>query len=331
MNLVFLVVNNSVQLRILRVSVLKILFLALSIVNCQLSIAQNAFKVIPLGVKGGLDESNLSAYLVAPANSDDFVCMDAGTIYAGVEKAIVNKSVKGDVQSFIKNNIKAYLISHAHLDHVAGLVLNSVDDTTKNIYGLPFTIDYLQKHYFNWKSWPNFGSDGASPALKKYHYKFLVPATEAKIENTSLSAKTFPLSHSTPYQSSAFLLKNNGNCILYFGDTGADELEKSNKMESVWKEVAPLIKEKKLKAIFLEVSYPDEQPDNKLYGHLNPKWFFKEMDALAKLAGKDALKELNVIITHIKNDEAIIKKQLSEQNKYKLNFIFAEQGMLYNF
>jgi cAMP phosphodiesterase len=314
---------------------MKYLFLlTLLIVNCQLSIAQNAFKVIPLGVKGGLDESNLSAYLVAPEGSDTYVCLDAGTIYSGVEKAITNKLVKGDAQSFIKNNIKAYLISHAHLDHVSGLVLNSVDDTTKNIYGLPFMLDYLQKHYFNWKSWPNFGSDGDSPALKKYQYKFLAPGAETKIENTALSAKTFPLSHSTPYQSSAFLLRNNDNYILYFGDTGADELEKSNRMESVWKEIAPLVKEKKLKAIFLEVSYPDEQADNKLYGHLTPKWLMHEMEALAKLAGKDALKELNVIITHIKptgNNEEMIKKQLSEQNKYKLNFIFAEQGVLYNF
>lgn len=291
------------------------------------------FKLIPLGVKGGLDESNLSAYLVAPAGSDDYVCLDAGTVYKGVEKAIANKLFNGDVQTVLKKNIKAYLISHAHLDHVSGLILNSVDDTVKNIYALPFVIEYLQKHYFNWKSWPNFGSDGEGVHLKKYAYKFLSPAMEMKIENTSLSVSAYPLSHSMPYQSSAFFLRNSDAYLLYIGDTGADEIEKSNRMETLWKKVEPLLKEKKLKAIFLEVSYPDEQPDDKLYGHLNPKWFYKEMETLAKLAGKEAMKGLNVVVTHIKpgKNEEIIKKQLVEQNKLKLNLIFAEQGMLYEF
>lgn len=297
-------------------------------------ISQNVFKVIPLGVKGGLDESNLSAYLVAPAESDNYVCLDAGTIHSGLEKAKANKVITKDATTFQKKNIKAYLISHAHLDHVAGLVLNSPDDTTKNIYGLPFVLDHLQKNYFNWKTWPNFGSDGEGKALNKYRYKFLPPGVQTKIENTALSVETFLLSHSASYQSSAFLLRNNDNYILYFGDTGSDELEKSDRMESVWEKVAPLIKEKKLKAIFLEVSFPDEVADDKLYGHLNPKWFYKEMESLVKLAGKEALKDLNIIVTHIKpvsDNEEKIKKQLNDQNKFKLKFTFAEQGVLYTF
>ncbi len=53
-------------------------FICLASVNSK---AQNGFKVIPLGVKGGLDESNLSAYLVAASDSNQFICLDAGTIY----------------------------------------------------------------------------------------------------------------------------------------------------------------------------------------------------------------------------------------------------------
>jgi len=62
----------------------------LLLVSC-FCVAQNSFKVIPLGVKGGLDESNLSAYLIAPEGSDTYVCLDAGTIYNGVAKAFANK------------------------------------------------------------------------------------------------------------------------------------------------------------------------------------------------------------------------------------------------
>jgi len=49
-----------------------------------------AFKVIPLGVRGGLDESNLSAYLVAAGGTNDYICLDAGTLHHGIEKAIAS-------------------------------------------------------------------------------------------------------------------------------------------------------------------------------------------------------------------------------------------------
>ena len=43
---------------------------------------QPAFQVIPLGVKGGSDESNLSSYALAVKSSDQYVCVDAGTLNA---------------------------------------------------------------------------------------------------------------------------------------------------------------------------------------------------------------------------------------------------------
>src|SRR4051794_4248914 len=86
------------------------------------------FKVIPLGVKGGLDESNLSAYMLAPAQSNNYVCLDAGTLYTGIKKAISNHVFNGPATAILRTNIKAYLISHAHLDHVAGLIINSPAD-----------------------------------------------------------------------------------------------------------------------------------------------------------------------------------------------------------
>jgi 3',5'-cyclic-nucleotide phosphodiesterase len=40
--------------------------------------APHTFRCIPLGVEGGLNESNLPAYLLAPIGSTDVVCLDAG-------------------------------------------------------------------------------------------------------------------------------------------------------------------------------------------------------------------------------------------------------------
>ncbi|MFM6970046.1 MAG: 3',5'-cyclic-nucleotide phosphodiesterase, partial [Sediminibacterium sp.] len=99
--------------------------------------AQSAFTVLPLGVKGGVDERNLSAYLVASKGSANFICLDAGTIYSGLAKARKSGSIKKEETAFLKENIKGYFISHAHLDHVAGLVLNSPEDSKKPIYALP--------------------------------------------------------------------------------------------------------------------------------------------------------------------------------------------------
>ncbi|WP_158022695.1 3',5'-cyclic-nucleotide phosphodiesterase [Hymenobacter coccineus] len=134
-----------------------------------------AFDVVPLGVRGGLDEGNLSAYLVAPTGSTAYVCLDAGSLHTGLDKAVANQVFAVDADAVLKTYIKAYLISHAHLDHVAGLLLNAPDDAPKTIYGLPSCLATLQNDYFNWRAWPNFGHFGALPALGKYRLQALAP------------------------------------------------------------------------------------------------------------------------------------------------------------
>ena len=59
------------------------------------------FKVIPLGVKGGIDESNLSAYLLAPFSSEEYICLDAGTLHFGIQKAINSGALKANAHSFL--------------------------------------------------------------------------------------------------------------------------------------------------------------------------------------------------------------------------------------
>ena len=88
---------------------------------CYTGIAwsQTAFQVIPLGVKGGSDESNLSAYLLAAKGTSNYFCLDAGTVHAGLQKAVELGTIKGTAANAQKNLVKGYLISHPHLDHVA--------------------------------------------------------------------------------------------------------------------------------------------------------------------------------------------------------------------
>jgi cAMP phosphodiesterase len=296
--------------------------------------AEAAFTVVPLGVKGGLDESNLSAYLVAPAGTTDFLCLDAGSLHTGIEKGIANHSFSVSADEVLKRCIKAYCISHPHLDHVAGLLLNAPDDAPKAIYGLPSCLTTIQNSYFNWQAWPNFGSAGAPPALRKYQFRDLLPQQETPIENTALSVQAFVLSHGKPAQSTAFLVRNKDSYLLYLGDTGADEVEQTNYLHTLWQAIQPLVQHQQLRAIFIEASYPNAQPVPQLFGHLTPVLLMQEMTVLAQLTGAAVLQGLPVVITHIKpteGSEATIKKQLNATNSLRLKLIFPEQGQLLQF
>jgi cAMP phosphodiesterase len=295
------------------------------------SFAQTGFKVVPLGVMGGTMDGNLSAYMLAPAGSDAYVCLDAGTVSNGISIAISKKSFNANDETVLKKYIKGYLISHPHLDHISGMIINSVDDTVKQVYAMEHCIGVMKAHYFNWQSWPNLASEGQAPALNKYRYQQLAEGVETPIAESGMSVRAFPLSHSKPYSSTAFLVKHGDEFVLYFGDTGPDEVEQTDHMKRVWAVVAPLVKAGKLKGVFLEVSYPNTQPDRHLYGHLTPKWFMKEFEVLGGLAGKENLRNLNVIVTHIKpvgNNAETIRKELSaDNNNLGLRLIFPQQGV----
>jgi len=298
-------------------------------VNAKAQTTSTGFTIIPLGVKGGLDEANLSSYMVAAKGSSNYICLDAGTINAGLQKAVANKLfTEHSAEEIQKNKIKAYLISHAHLDHVAGLILNSPNDSPKNIYGFSSVIEIMKNNYFTAKSWANFGSEGDKPILNKYTYNYLTPGKEIEIPNTELNVTPYILSHVNPYQSSAFLLRNNNSYLLYLGDTGADEVEKSNQLSLLWKAVADKVMAQTLKAIFIEVSFDNTMPDKGLYGHLTPRLLMQEMKLLNKLSnGK--LSSVPIYITHIKpcaTCEMSIKKDIALSNTEGLTIKYAEQG-----
>ncbi len=303
------------------------------------------FKTIVLGAGGGLNESDLSCYLLAPFQDNRFIAFDAGTVLAGLQKAetagslfdvaVPNESGLSVPGWMMKEGIKAYLISHSHFDHTNGMVLNSPEDGNKTVMGLDNTIDDIRDNVFNGRIWSNFGSEGENQ-IKRYQYQRLLPDSSFAIPNTAFNVRAFPLSHSRR-GSTAFLVEANGQYVLYFGDTGPDDVEKSAKIKQVWQAVAPLIREDKLRAIFLEISFPDDRPDDKLFGHLTPKWFMAEMHQLAKLVDpahpQTALEGQRVVVTHIKpslnrneNTREIIKKQLEIRNDLTLVLIFAEQG-----
>ena len=81
-------------------------YLGLFLLTIPLFAQKSAFDIVPLGVKGGIDETNLSAYMLAPKNTQQYICLDAGTINAGIEKAIENNVFAVSSNEVLRKYIK---------------------------------------------------------------------------------------------------------------------------------------------------------------------------------------------------------------------------------
>ena len=298
--------------------------------------ADRTFDVVPFGVEGGVVEGSTSAWFIARHGQDQGLACDAGTLVPGIRAAIAKGGFPASTKAtdVLHRRIGAYLITHPHLDHVAGLVMASPDDTPKPIFALPEVNAALAADYFNWSAWPNMGDRGRAPLLGRYRYQDLTAgAVPVPVSNTGLTVTAFPLSHSGAL-STAFLIRAGDEALLCMGDTGPDEVEHSARLTSLWHAVAPLVRSGHLRAIIVETSYPDPRNDTELFGHLTPSWLHKELTQLADLAGgPEKMAGLPIVIGHIKPSidgglqiAETIARQLAEGNGPPVRYLIAEQG-----
>ncbi|MBU3004999.1 MBL fold metallo-hydrolase [Paraglaciecola arctica] len=331
-----------------------ILFIAVLIISFQLhgkqtSVSSNpetkgVFELVTLGSTGGIQDGNLSAFLLRTLSEPNYIALDAGTLTNGINVALSNNAFENlpmqtdntlsTTGKILHHHIKGYLISHGHLDHVAGLLVASPEDNNKPIYGLKSVNQTMSDTYFNWQAWANFTDRGKPPLLNKYQVIDLVPQQTTNLKGTQLKVKAFSLSH--PLESTAFVIEYEDNLFVYFGDTGPDKVEKQGKLAVVWEYLAKQMRTKKLRGVVIEVSFANDQPDNLLFGHLTPKWLLSEMHYFYSLvADKQQIKDMKVIISHIKyslksgtNPRLKIQQELNQGNTHGLKFILAKQGQL---
>lgn len=321
-----------------------------SVVETSTDQATKSFDVIALGTSGGVNTHDLSSFLIFPHEQSAGVACDAGSLVSGIQEAIkygsFDETIKPqsyptDLTGYIlREQIKGYLISHAHLDHVAGLIIASPEDVSKPIYGLPSVLMSLKRNYFNWQTWPNFADDGTKPSLGKYALMSLAQSQELAVEikNTAMVVTALPLSHSG-IESTAFVIKHKNNAVLCLGDTGPDSVENSTYLQQLWQFITPMVVKSQLKAIIIESSFLNDTPDNKLFGHLTPKHLNNTMQDLGKMVGGDHfIKNLPIIVSHIKpsfnpNNEikALMAEQLNQDNQTGVRFIVPEQGQKWTF
>ena len=311
--------------------------------TCWASQAMAAFDVVALGVNGGVEEGNLTSYLVRSDDQKLYLGLDAGSVMPGIRKALEkgsfpqvtaeNAAPLTPQGAVFRNLIGGYFISHGHLDHLAGLIIGSPEDSKKPIYGTADTIGTLRQHYFNGRVWPNFTDSGSGLRIGTYRLNLQRPEQRFSLGLTGLDGNIYPLSHGGT-SSSMILVSRNNQSFAFFGDTGPDEVEKSKNLDTVWRVLGSEIKAKRLKGLIIETSYPDDVPDSKLYGHLTPHWLLKELASLQQHAGGDgSLKDLTVIISHVKpslkagaDPEKEIMAQLEKGNNMGVKFVRMQQG-----
>lgn len=307
------------------------------------TLAVAGFEVVALGVDGGVSDGNLTSYLIRDDSQPVYLALDAGSVLPGIAKAL-DKGNFSDVtaekaapltrQGYVfRQSINSYFISHAHLDHVSGLIIGSPEDSKKTIYASADTIDVLRNYYFNWRVWPNFTDSGSGTRLGTYRMQLVRPAQSLSLGLTRLTGEMYPLSHDKS-PSSMLLITGNNAAFAYFGDTGPDEIEKSKNLDTVWRKLAEKVQKQQLKGMIIEVSYPNEMDDGKLYGHMTPKWLLKELKNLEKYSGEgQPLKGLPVVISHIKPSfkqgqdvRKVIAAELEQGNDMGVEFILMDQG-----
>jgi ribonuclease BN (tRNA processing enzyme) len=216
-------------------------------------------KIVPmririLGCSGGIGAgSRTSAMLI-----DDDVLLDAGT---GI----------GDLSLGDLHSIRHVFLTHAHLDHIAGLpmlidsIFSENVDVPVTVYGRRETLEAIQKHVFNWVIWPDFAElpNKEKPMLR---YSPCNPGDTLMIGQRRFHA--IDVDHSVP--AIGYTVQNSGGVFAVSGDT------KSNK--TLW----PVLNEcVDLRALVIEVSFPNELEElATVAGHYCPRTMCSDLDLL---------------------------------------------------
>lgn len=155
---------------------------------------------ITQGNTGGPREDSVTGLLVRSTSTEwskgSVVAVDAGTLLAGIIRTLEqytpsSKEVKGLMKKgpfigldlpnvtaqanaayIFREIIGAVLITHPHLDHLAGLAINTplveAGSGPKTVAALPSVISAIKNHMFNDVIWPNLSDEDGGAGLVTY-------------------------------------------------------------------------------------------------------------------------------------------------------------------
>ncbi|KND87983.1 putative 3',5'-cyclic-nucleotide phosphodiesterase [Tolypocladium ophioglossoides CBS 100239] len=160
-----------------------------------------ALQVIVLGSGGGPQESNVTAFLVRSVSQawskGSIVAVDAGVHLSAITRLIhealpspppaslpytlttgpfaglslPHSCPAANAAHVSRNLVDTFLITHPHLDHISGFVINTAGlpgTRPKKLAGLPSTIQAFKSHIFNNVIWPNLSDENNGAGLLTY-------------------------------------------------------------------------------------------------------------------------------------------------------------------
>jgi ribonuclease BN (tRNA processing enzyme) len=223
-------------------------------------------KIRVLGAHGaeGLTQRP-SAFLL-----DDTVLIDGGT-------------VGGALASVEQLAITHALVSHSHLDHIAGLAYLTETlalceaQAPLTIASLDPIVSALRASIFNDIVWPDF-TRLPSPQAPVLRFASLREDVEQQV--AGFSVRPVPVSHTVP--TSGFVVHDGVSALVYSGDTGPTD--------ALWKAAAEV---GGLRAVILECAFPNRLGAlADVARHMTPALIRRELDKMPA--------DVPVLIFHVK-------------------------------
>jgi ribonuclease BN (tRNA processing enzyme) len=171
-----------------------------------------------------------------------------------------------------RSNVRDIILSHAHLDHIAGLPL-FLDDLFATlsepvrIHACDEVIEVLERDIFNWSVYPRFSelSNSNGSVLEYYPIR-----NGVKFAVEGLEVLPIAVNHKVP--SSGFLISEGRTRVALTGDTSS--------MDEFWEQLSRV---NDLDALLIECAFPDELADlAAMSHHLTPSTLSREMERFGR-------------------------------------------------
>jgi ribonuclease BN (tRNA processing enzyme) len=188
------------------------------------------------------------------------------------EKILIDGgSVSGALTVDEQLRIEHAIVSHAHLDHITGLVYLTETlafcevGASVTIASIDPVISALRSGVFNDTLWPDF-SKIPHPDVPVVKYRTLVEDVEQRVAD--LWVTPVAVSHTVP--AAGFIVHDGSTGVVYSGDTGPTE--------ALWRAARNL---RGLRAVILECAFPNRLgPLGQVAKHMTPALIRRELDKL---------------------------------------------------